>query len=56
MSDTPAMSLKGRPLPTFQSTARTALGNPQLRRNLHKATSTIRTIRGARSVTSTAFW
>src|SRR5581483_10948990 len=42
MSDTPAMSLKGRPLPTFQSTARQALGDTQLRRNLHKATHTIR--------------
>lgn len=42
MSDTPGMSLKGRPLPTFQSAARPALGNAQLRRNLHKATLTIR--------------
>lgn len=42
MSDTDSMSLKGRPLPTFQSTARQALGNAQLRRNLHKATHTIR--------------
>ncbi len=42
MSDTPALSLKGRPLPTFQSTARRALDDAQLRRNLHKATHTIR--------------
>src|SRR5947209_8045455 len=31
-----------RPLPTFQSGARQALGNSQLRRNLYKATHTIR--------------
>jgi L-lactate dehydrogenase complex protein LldF len=42
MSDTPALSLKGRPLPTFQSAARQALDDAQLRRNLHKATHTIR--------------
>ncbi|HTK11485.1 MAG TPA: LutB/LldF family L-lactate oxidation iron-sulfur protein [Ktedonobacteraceae bacterium] len=42
MSDTPALSQKGRPLPTFQSTARQALGNAQLRRNMYKATHTIR--------------
>lgn len=35
-------SLKGRPLPTFQVAAKEALSNAQLRRNLHKATSTIR--------------
>ena len=42
MSEATSSSLKGRPLPTFQSTAKQALGNPQLRRNLHKATHTIR--------------
>src|SRR5436853_4507501 len=36
----------GRPLPTFQSGARQALGNSQLRRNLYKATHTIRAKRG----------
>ncbi|HET8840004.1 MAG TPA: lactate utilization protein B, partial [Ktedonobacteraceae bacterium] len=41
MSDLPA-SPKGRPLPTFQVGAKQALSNVQLRRNLHKATSTIR--------------
>src|SRR5437588_9352683 len=35
-----------RPLPTFQSGARQALGNSQLRRNLYKATHTIRDKRG----------
>ncbi|MFL5653040.1 MAG: LutB/LldF family L-lactate oxidation iron-sulfur protein [Ktedonobacteraceae bacterium] len=35
-----------RPLPTFQSGARQALGNSQLRRNLYKATHTIRAKRG----------
>jgi L-lactate dehydrogenase complex protein LldF len=42
MSETTGFSQKGRPLPTFQSTAKLALGNAQLRRNLHKATHTIR--------------
>ncbi len=42
MSETTGLSQKGRPLPTFQSTAKLALGNAQLRRNLHKATHTIR--------------
>ena len=42
MSETASRSQKGRPLPTFQSTAKEALGNAQLRRNLHKATHTIR--------------
>src|SRR5689334_20678754 len=45
MSETAAtagQSYKGRPLPTFQSTARLALDNAQLRRNMHKATHTIR--------------
>src|SRR5947209_16637618 len=35
-----------RPLPTFQSGARQALNNTQLRRNLYKATHTIRAKRG----------
>src|SRR5579883_1195928 len=55
MSDTPALSLKGRPLPTFQTTARQALGNAQLRRNLHKATHTIREKR-ARVVAEMPDW
>jgi L-lactate dehydrogenase complex protein LldF len=55
MSDTPAMSLKGRPLPTFQSSAKKALGNAQLRRNLQKATHTIRDKR-ARVVEEIADW
>src|SRR5438876_1206247 len=42
MSESPTLPLKGRPLPTFQSTARLALGDAQLRRNLYKATHTIR--------------
>lgn len=42
MSELTGPSLKGRPLPTFQSTAKQALGNAQLRRNLRKATHTIR--------------
>ncbi len=42
MSEPTGLSLKGRPLPTFQSTAKQALGNAQLRRNLRKATHTIR--------------
>ncbi|HEX7736791.1 MAG TPA: LutB/LldF family L-lactate oxidation iron-sulfur protein [Ktedonobacteraceae bacterium] len=42
MSEPTGLSLKGRPLPTFQSMAKQALGNSQLRRNLRKATSTIR--------------
>jgi L-lactate dehydrogenase complex protein LldF len=45
MSDFTTPTHKGQPLPTFQVGARAALGNPQLRRNLHKATSTIRTKR-----------
>lgn len=55
MSDTPAMTLKGRPLPTFQASAKQALGDAQLRRNLHKATSTIRTKR-ARVVEEMPDW
>ncbi len=35
-------SMRGRPLPTFQASAKQALDNAQLRRNLHKATHTIR--------------
>lgn len=42
MSNGSSGSLKGRPLPTFQAQAKVALGNAQLRRNLYKATSTIR--------------
>jgi L-lactate dehydrogenase complex protein LldF len=42
MSETPGPTRKGRPLPTFQNSAKLALGNAQLRRNLYKATSTIR--------------
>lgn len=55
MSETPTISRKGRPLPTFQSTAKQALGNAQLRRNLHKATHTIRTKR-ARVVEEMPDW
>jgi len=55
MSDTPAISLKGRPLPTFQASARQALGNAQLRRNLYKATHTIRSKR-ARVVEEMPDW
>ena len=33
---------KGRPLPTFQASAKVALADTQLRRNLNKATHTIR--------------
>jgi L-lactate dehydrogenase complex protein LldF len=42
MTDFPLPTRKGQLLPTFQAGARTALSNTQLRRNLHKATSTIR--------------
>lgn len=38
---------KRRPLPVFQKGARQALGNSQLRRNLYKATHTIRNKRAA---------
>jgi L-lactate dehydrogenase complex protein LldF len=55
MSDTPSISLKGRPLPTFQASARLALGNAQLRRNLYKATHTIRNKR-ARVVEEMPDW
>jgi L-lactate dehydrogenase complex protein LldF len=55
MSDITVSSLKGRPLPTFQSTAKQALGNAQLRRNLHKATHTIRDKR-ARVVAEMPDW
>ncbi len=55
MSEISAQSLKGRPLPTFQATARQALGNAQLRRNLHKATHTIRDKR-ARVVAEMPDW
>jgi L-lactate dehydrogenase complex protein LldF len=55
MSDTPAISLKGRPLPTFQASARQALDNAQLRRNLYKATHTIRNKR-ARVVEEMPDW
>ncbi|HKD75123.1 MAG TPA: LUD domain-containing protein, partial [Ktedonobacterales bacterium] len=34
--------MKGKPLPAFPGAARTALGNAQLRRNMGKATGTIR--------------
>ena len=36
------MAVKGKPLPTFQEGARQALANAQLRRNLGRATSSIR--------------
>lgn len=55
MSEVIGQSLKGRPLPTFQSTAKQALGNAQLRRNLHKATHTIRDKR-ARAVEEMPDW
>jgi len=42
MTDVPGTTRKRQPLPTFQSSARVALNNTQLRHNLHKATSTIR--------------
>ena len=48
-------TLKGKPLPTFQASAKLALGNAQLRRNLHKATSTIRAKR-ARVVEEMPDW
>lgn len=38
---------RGKPLPMFASTAKTALADTQLRRNMHKATSTIRSKRAA---------
>jgi L-lactate dehydrogenase complex protein LldF len=46
MSTKIAITPTRRPLPTFQSGARQALGNSQLRRNLYKATHTIRAKRG----------
>jgi L-lactate dehydrogenase complex protein LldF len=55
MSEISVPSLKGRPLPTFQATARQALGNAQLRRNLYKATHTIREKR-ARVVAEMPDW
>jgi L-lactate dehydrogenase complex protein LldF len=55
MSDTVGLSQKGRPLPTFQSTAKLALGNSQLRRNMYKATHTIRDKR-ARVVAEMPDW
>jgi L-lactate dehydrogenase complex protein LldF len=55
MSETIGRSGKGRPLPTFQVAARQALGNAQLRRNLYKATSTIREKR-ARVVAEMPDW
>lgn len=55
MSEVTGQFLKGRPLPTFQSTAKQALGNAQLRRNLHKATHTIRDKR-ARAVGEMPDW
>ncbi len=42
MSKTIGHSLKGQPLPSFQSMAKRALDDPQLHRNLYKATHTIR--------------
>lgn len=42
MSITLPPSKKGRPLPTFQASAKEALADTQLRRNLNKATHTIR--------------
>ncbi len=48
-------TLKGHPQPTFQAGARAALGNAQLRRNLYKATSTIRAKR-ARVVEEMPDW
>jgi L-lactate dehydrogenase complex protein LldF len=36
------MAMTGKPLPTFQAGAKVALANAQLRRNMGKATSTIR--------------
>jgi L-lactate dehydrogenase complex protein LldF len=36
------MAVQGKPLPTFQAGAKLALANAQLRRNMGKATSTIR--------------
>ncbi len=41
------MGAKGKPLPTFQVGARQALANAQLRRNMGKATSTIRAKRAS---------
>jgi len=55
MSEPVRLSGKGRPLPTFQVSAKQALGNTQLRRNLYKATSTIREKR-ARVVAEMPDW
>lgn len=38
---------RGKPLPLFQTAAKVALADTQLRRNLGKATQTIREKRGA---------
>src|SRR5438477_1003021 len=46
MSTDLAVTRTRRPLPTFQSGARQALGHSQLRRNLYKPTHTIRAKRG----------
>lgn len=54
MNETPSTG-RGRPLPTFQASARQALGNAQLRRNLYKATHTIRNKR-ARVVEELPDW
>ncbi len=42
MSELPPATRARRPLPTFQASAKQALANTQLRRNLYKATHTIR--------------
>src|SRR5579864_9680846 len=42
MSTLPSAKQARRPLPTFQASAKQALANTQLRRNLYKATHTIR--------------
>lgn len=46
MSELPPATRARRPLPTFQASAKQALANTQLRRNLYKATHTIRAKRG----------
>jgi L-lactate dehydrogenase complex protein LldF len=46
MSKDLSLTQKRRPLPTFQSSAKPALNNSQLRRNLYKATHSIRDKRG----------
>jgi L-lactate dehydrogenase complex protein LldF len=49
------MAVTGKPLPTFQAGAKQALANAQLRRNMGKATSTIRAKR-ANVVAEMADW